>query len=119
MEENTQLEAILKNALQGDALSYFAYKIAEKEQQDKFDDHGRASMYKKHLHRIVVLITYVIGGLITIAIILRSFHLLAPKYCHWLNEEELHSIDMVLFSSIIFSLGSRYFEYYKLFQKEK
>ena len=118
MNENEKFK-IIDEASKKEASLNYEDKLAEHEKKDKFEDQGRASKYKKHLHRIVVLLTYVIGALLTAALMIRAWHLLTPKCWQWLSADELHSIDAVLFSSIIFSLGSRYFEYYKLFQKEK
>jgi hypothetical protein len=118
MSANLEFE-IIDKASRTEASADFADKLAEKEKQDLFEDKGRATKYKRHLHRIVVLLTYVIASLLAVALTIRSFHLLAPICWRWLSSDELHSIDTVLFSSVIFSLGSRYFEYYKLFQNDK
>ena len=110
-------EEIIRASLTQDASVDYDKKLAESEKKDKFDDHTRAASYKKHLHWIVVLGMYVVGIIVVCLIIVRAWHLATPPDLQWLTDSQLHSIDAVLFSSIIFSLASRYFSYYKLFQK--
>lgn len=97
----------------------YAKKLAESEGKDKFDDHKRAISYKKNLHFIVVIGMWVIGIIIILLVIIRAWHLATNECLHWLSDSQLHVLDSVLFSSVIFSLASRYFSYYKLFPKNK
>lgn len=92
-------------------------KLAESERKDKFDDHKRVTEYKNQLHKILKSGMWVIGLIMISLILVRAWHLATPAGLQWLEGPQLHSIDAVLFSSIIFSLASRYFTYYKLFQK--
>ncbi len=95
----------------------YSKRLAVSEQKDKFDDHKRAVSYKKHLHNIVVIGMYIIGFIICVLILVRAWHLATNSCLHWLSDSQLHTVDTVLFSSVIFSLASRYFSYYNLFQK--
>jgi hypothetical protein len=91
--------------------------LAEAEAKAKFDDFQRGVSYKKHFHRVVTAGIYVLGAIILCFIIIRAWHLVSPECSRWLTDSQLHTIDTVLFSSIIFSLASRYFSYYKLFKQ--
>lgn len=111
-----QLETILDVASIEETIDYDK-KRAENEKKDKFDDHKRLMSYKKNLHFIVICGMYVLGVIILCTVLIRAWHLLTPDKWKWLSDGQLHSLDAVLFSSIIFSLASKYFGYYKLFEK--
>jgi len=109
---------IIATASNEDSATDYGQKLAESEKREKFDDHNRAQSYKKHLHHIVVCGMWVVGPILILLIIIRAIHLAAPDSLKWLTDPQIHSLDAVLFSSIIFSLASRYFSYYKLFEKK-
>ncbi len=111
------LDEILTYASKEAGIIDYDKKLAENERKDKFDDHKRATEYKNQLHKIVKSGMWVIGFIIICLILVRAWHLATPAGLQWLEGSQLHSIDAVLFSSIIFSLASRYFTYYKLFQR--
>jgi hypothetical protein len=115
----TTFEEIIRASLTQDASVDYDKKLAENEKKDKFDDHKRAASYKRHLHWIVVTGMWVVGIIVISLVMVRAWHLATPNRLQWLSDGQLHSIDAVLFSSIIFSLASRYFSYYKLFQKHE
>lgn len=111
-------EDIIVAASNEDVASDYGKKLAESEKKDKFDDHKRAISYKRNLHWIVVIGLWVLGIILLSLIIIRAWHLAAPDCWKWLSDPQLHSIDAVLLSSIIISLASRYFSYYKVFEKK-
>jgi len=117
LNPNLSLDEILTYASREAGGIDYDKKLAENERKDKFDDHKRATEYKNQLHKIVKSGMWVIGLIILSLILVRAWHLATPDSLQWLEGPQLHSIDAVLFSSIIFSLASRYFSYYKLFQK--
>lgn len=117
LNPNLSLDEILTYASREAGVIDYDKKLAENERKDKFDDHKRAIEYKNQLHKIVKSGMWVIGLIILSLILVRAWHLATPGNLQWLEGPQLHSIDAVLFSSIIFSLASRYFSYYKLFQK--
>lgn len=117
--QQESFEKIILTSSTEDASVDYDKKLGEGEKKDKFDDHKRATSYKKHLHGIVVIGMYAIGIILIGLVLIRSWHLATPPRLQWLDQSQLHTIDAVLFSSVIFSLASRYFSYYKLFQTKK
>lgn len=113
---NPQFQNII-TAANEEGAEDFDQKLAQNEKKEKFDDHKRAQSYKKHLHNIVICGIYAIGLIVVSLILIRAWHLATPEKLKWLSDGQLHSIDAVLFSSIIFSLASKYFSYYKLFDR--
>lgn len=114
-----KITKIITAASQQEEYIDYDKQLAIAEGKDRFGDKKRALQYKEHLHKIVIIGIWIIGILLFILIPIRVFHLVAPQGWHWLKPDYLHSLDAVLFSSIIFSLASRYFSYYNLFPNNK
>jgi hypothetical protein len=110
---------IIQQASDEGCIADYDRELASSEKKDKFDDHKRAASYKQHLHCIVVSGMWVVGLIIISLVIIRAWHLASPDCFRWLSGAQIHGIDTLLFSSVIFSLVSRYFSYYNLFQKKE
>jgi hypothetical protein len=88
--------------------------LAQEEINSKYKDQQRGEQYRGHIHTMVIIGIYVIGAILIIMILIRSYHYLVPKCWKWLNPEQTNDIERIIFSGIILSLSGQYFKKYKV-----
>jgi hypothetical protein len=89
--------------------------LSQQELNHMLKDGDRGDKYKTHIHNIVVTGMYVLGFALILLVLVRAWHMGAPENLKWLNPDQCHEIERVIFSSVIVTLAGRYFKRYKIF----
>ncbi len=105
----------LKEALRKDSRSFKDDVRAEKELRE-LDVEKQKGEITKVKHRLLVISIYILWFIAIVILIIRLLHFVTPEgaLIHYLNEEQIQTIDKVLFSGAIGGWMTKYGE--KVFQ---
>jgi hypothetical protein len=116
-QSNVDLSLINKSLSFENADSISSDNLAKLEEQRLLNDGKRGEEYRKHIHLIVVVGMYAVGLILISLTLIRAFHFVAPSSWRWLSDDDNHSIERIIFSSIILSLSTKYFKKYKVIEE--
>lgn len=111
---NSETESIVNN---GVGLN-FAKKEAKSYEEQRADVYGQQGIQlERTFFTIASIFIWVLSILLIILILIWFFHLVSPPCWKWLTNENVQSIERILFASTILSLAGKYFSKYKVLEK--
>ncbi len=96
------------NAIVAEPISNLNDSLAKLEANSLENDGKRKEGFKSHLHKIVIVFMYVAAFLVGCLFVIRVWHFALPESCCWLNEDKLHDIERIIFSSAFITALSFY-----------
>ena len=109
---NSENEPIPNNGLK------FAKKEEKSYEEQRADVYGQQGIkLERTFFTIASIFIWVLSILLIILILIWFFHLVSPPCWKWLTNEDVQSIERILFASTILSLAGKYFSKYKVLEK--
>ena len=85
-------------------------ELANLEKASLANDGARKEGFKSHLHNIIIGFMYLAAFLVGCLFVVRFWHFAVPNIYCWLEKDQLHDIERIIFSSALITALSFYFK---------